>query len=171
MDQENKNQTPQIAVAEVAVPAAPLTTVNPPKDKRRHFLAAFFISFLWGSFGIDRFYLGKIPTGILKLLTFGGFGIWTIVDLVLIMSGAMCDKEGNKLIDADRYKKLARNTVLVFALSCGVTLLFFGVGLITMTSQFLQNNNIQQYLTGGTNIQQLLNGEINQSSLDQLVGY
>lgn len=71
-----------------------LIEAKPPKDKRRHFLAAFFLSFFWGAFGVDRFYLGKVFTGILKLLTFGGLGIWTAIDIALIMSGAMRDRQG-----------------------------------------------------------------------------
>jgi len=171
MDPENKNQISQITVAEAAAPVVPLVVVNPPRDKRRHFLAAFFISFLWGSFGVDRFYLGKIFTGILKLLTFGGLGIWTIIDLVLIMSGAMRDKQGNELIDVARYKKFAKNTILIFAISCGAVVLIGGIGLITTVSQLFQNSSIQQYLNGGsnseTNIQQLLNSSVDTTSLGQ----
>jgi TM2 domain-containing membrane protein YozV len=63
------------------------------EEEGRHFLAVFFLSFMWGSFGVDRFYLGKVGTGILKLLTFGGLGIWVIIDLVLIMAGTMRDKQ------------------------------------------------------------------------------
>lgn len=168
MDQENKNQTIQITTNEAATPVVATAVVNPPKDKRRHFLAAFFISFLWGSFGVDRFYLGKIFTGILKLLTFGGLGIWTIIDLVLIMSGAMRDKQGNELIDVVRYKKFAKNTILIFALSCGAMVLISGISLINATSQLFQNSNIQQYLNGGTDIQQLMNDQIDTNSLNQL---
>jgi len=38
------------------------------------------ISLLAGSLGIDRFMLGDSGIGVGKLLTCGGFGIWTIVD-------------------------------------------------------------------------------------------
>lgn len=42
------------------------------------------MSVVFGSLGIDRFIMGKIGTGILKLITFGGFGIWWLVDVILI---------------------------------------------------------------------------------------
>jgi TM2 domain-containing membrane protein YozV len=42
------------------------------------------ISILAGSLGIDRFLLGETGTGIAKLLTCGGFGIWTIIDWFMI---------------------------------------------------------------------------------------
>ncbi|HBZ34030.1 MAG TPA: hypothetical protein DEO38_02900 [Bacteroidales bacterium] len=46
---------------------------------------ALIISLIFGTFGIDRFYIGDIGTGIGKLITCGGFGFWTIIDLFLIM--------------------------------------------------------------------------------------
>jgi DNA integrity scanning protein DisA with diadenylate cyclase activity len=110
----------------------------------RHFLAVFFLSFTWGTFGVDRFYLGKIGTGILKLVTFGGFGIWVIVDLALIMAGAMRDKQGRPMLEYQRYKKFAARTVLIFAIALGVTLLLTGGLLILAVTQaindFMQNN-------------------------------
>lgn len=45
---------------------------------------ALLLSFFFGTFAIDRFYIGNIIIGILKLITVGGFGIWTIVDWFFI---------------------------------------------------------------------------------------
>ena len=50
-----------------------------------------------GYLGAHRFYLGKIGTGIAQLLTFGGFGIWLAIDLILIALGKMEDARGNAL--------------------------------------------------------------------------
>lgn len=58
---------------------------------------AFVLAYLLGSFGIDRFYLGHTGLGIAKLLTCGGFGIWSLVDYILIGIGQMKDVNGNTL--------------------------------------------------------------------------
>jgi TM2 domain-containing membrane protein YozV len=58
---------------------------------------AFLLSYFLGSFGADRFYLGQTGLGIAKLLTCGGFGIWAIIDVILIGMGKMKDAEGNSL--------------------------------------------------------------------------
>ena len=63
------------------------------KDKT----VALILSIFLGELGIDRFYLGKVGTGILKLLTGGGLGIWWLVDIILIATGKMTDKAGNPL--------------------------------------------------------------------------
>jgi len=55
------------------------------------------ISLLGGHFGIDRFVLGDVGLGVGKLLTCGGFGIWTIVDFFMIM-GATREKNVQRLL-------------------------------------------------------------------------
>jgi len=52
---------------------------------------ALILGLLIGTLGIDRFYIGDTGIGVAKLLTFGGCGIWALVDLFLIM-GACRDK-------------------------------------------------------------------------------
>ena len=42
------------------------------------------VSILAGGLGIDRFMIGDTGMGIGKLLTCGGFGIWTIIDWFMI---------------------------------------------------------------------------------------
>ena len=64
---------------------------------KREWLIALLLSIFVGVFGIDRFYLGKVGTGILKLLTFGGFTIWAIIDIILIALKRLDDKSGMPL--------------------------------------------------------------------------
>lgn len=52
------------------------------------------ICFFFGSFGIHRFMVGKIGTGILMLFTLGAFGIWTLIDFIVIVVGKFRDKQG-----------------------------------------------------------------------------
>ena len=63
----------------------------------REWLVAPILSLLVGTLGIDRFYLGHIGLGVLKLVTCGGMGIWAIVDLILIALNALPDAEGRPL--------------------------------------------------------------------------
>lgn len=55
---------------------------------RKNRIIALILSFFFGFLALDRFYLGKIKTGILKLITVGGFGIWWFIDAALLLVDA-----------------------------------------------------------------------------------
>ena len=60
-------------------------------------LTAILLCLFFGSLGIHRFYLGYTLIGVIQLLTFGGFTIWTIVYLIMFFIGSLKDSEGNDL--------------------------------------------------------------------------
>jgi TM2 domain-containing membrane protein YozV len=68
---------------------------NNKMDVSANWLTLLLLSIFLGELGVDRFYVGKIGTGILKLITVGGCGIWWLIDLVLIICGKFTDSNGN----------------------------------------------------------------------------
>ncbi|MBF0607441.1 MAG: TM2 domain-containing protein [Magnetococcales bacterium] len=55
-------------------------------------MTTFYICCFSGVMGIHRFYVGKTGTGILMLLSFGGGGVWWLIDMIMVLSGVFRDK-------------------------------------------------------------------------------
>lgn len=60
----------------------------------RNWNTALLLSILLGFVGADRFYVGRTGLGILKLVTLGGYFVWWVVDVVLLLQGGMKDDLG-----------------------------------------------------------------------------
>ena len=57
-------------------------------------LTALLLSIFVGWLGVHRYYLGYIWQGVVQTLTFGVFGIWTLIDLIRIATGDLQPKSG-----------------------------------------------------------------------------
>lgn len=64
-------------------------------DKEK--IIALVLCITLGVWGGHRFYVGKVGTGILQMFTFGGLGIWALIDFFSILSGGFTDSEGRYL--------------------------------------------------------------------------
>ena len=67
------------------------------EKSEKGFVPALILCILLGGFGAHRFYVGKPLTAILMILTFGGLGIWALIDLIVIATGGFKDSKGLKI--------------------------------------------------------------------------
>lgn len=89
---------------------------TPPQ---KSFLLTAIFSIVLGVFGVDRFYLGKVGTGIVKLLTCGGAGVWWLIDVILLLAGKTVDKANQPLEGANTKNKLIATAILVVLIIIG----------------------------------------------------
>lgn len=73
-----------------------LTTKGEIRSPKNRVVAVLFCVFL-GYLGAHRFYVGKFWTGLLQLFTGGAFGVWVIIDFILLLMGRFKDGEGRIL--------------------------------------------------------------------------
>jgi TM2 domain-containing membrane protein YozV len=64
------------------------------EKSEKGFVPTILLCFFLGFLGVHRFYAGKVGTGILMLITFGGLGIWAMIDFVMIACGSFKDSNG-----------------------------------------------------------------------------
>jgi len=67
---------------------------NQIEKSDKNFVAVLLLCFFLGVLGVHRFYVGKVGTGVIQLLTLGGLGIWVLIDLIMIAVGNFKDKQG-----------------------------------------------------------------------------
>ena len=68
------------------------TQVGPVSEKE--WLITLLLAIFLGGLGIHRFYTGHTGIGVVQLLTLGGCGIWTLIDIIMIATGSFKDSAG-----------------------------------------------------------------------------
>lgn len=127
-------QTPTSQPSAAAPVQHPPQTPATPAYEQRSFVVTWLLSWLAGTLGIDRFYLGYTGLGILKLITLGGCGIWALIDLILTLAGKQKDAKGQPLAGYDENKKIAWIvTGAVFALGLILNLVSSALGNVFYT--------------------------------------
>jgi len=71
--------------------------LKPDSQSQNQWIVVLLLAFFLGIIGGHRFYVGKNGTAVLMILTLGGFGLWLLYDLIVIITGNFKTKEGNKI--------------------------------------------------------------------------
>lgn len=72
---------------------------NPVNKSEKDWIATLLLCFFLGGFGVHRFYVGKVGTGVLQLVTLGACGVWALIDFIMIAIGNFTDAEGKRIVN------------------------------------------------------------------------
>ena len=64
------------------------------QEQEKRWIVSLVLCWFLGVFGAHRFYTGHTAIGVVQLLTFGGCGIWTLVDFIILLTGSFKDADG-----------------------------------------------------------------------------
>jgi hypothetical protein len=109
--------------------------ISPESGPGKSFLTSWLLSLLLGNLGVDRFYLGKTGTGIAKLLTAGGLGIWSLVDLIITLSGNAKSNDGRSL---EGYRRNKKKAWIITGIAWAISLVM-GILLVTVATAAVMN--------------------------------
>ena len=130
----------------------PMVPAGPPPEPTRSYLLTVILAVNMGFFGFDRFYLGKIGTGILKGVTFGGFGIWWFLDVYKVLANQTTDVAGAGL----KGQQQRDPTILIVLAIMNLDRIYLGQGAIGFVKFFTFGGfgiwglwDLYQILTGG----------------------
>lgn len=115
-------------------PAPPKHAPAAQPHSRKRYSTAVLLSLLVGQLGVDRFYLGHVGLGLLKLFTLGGLGIWWYIDCIRIALGKVHAADGSELVGYDEDSKVMKLVMWFGVASSLVGLLMVsslvGIGLV-----------------------------------------